>query len=158
MRQFAYALAIGLMAWSAVALGESRAPWGSATAAEVAYEAQKVVYDLTSGDAEDVRSLLDRAAYLYEVTGSDPFDASIVIVVHGDAVASFAIEAFNEHEALMMRARSLTVGAPIEFRLCQAAARRQGFEPDDLHGFVRMVPMADAEIVRLQKQGYAYLR
>lgn len=32
------------------------------------------------------------------------------------------------------------------------------YRPSDVHGFVQMVPMADAEIVRLQKEGYAYMR
>ena len=32
-------------------------------------------------------------------------------------------------------------------------------EPEDIHGFVKLVPMADAEIVRLQREdGYAYMR
>jgi intracellular sulfur oxidation DsrE/DsrF family protein len=59
----------------------------------------------------------------------------------------------------MRRAQSLSVGGVIEYRMCKAAARLQGFQPADIHGFVRMVPMADAEIVRLQQEeGFAYLR
>ncbi|MES1998937.1 MAG: hypothetical protein V4446_06465 [Pseudomonadota bacterium] len=39
-----------------------------------------------------------------------------------------------------------------------ATAKGHGFEPADIHGFVTMVPMADAEIIRLQQAGYAYMR
>jgi hypothetical protein len=43
--------------------------------------------------------------------------------------------------------------------MCRAAAQLQGFKPADIHGFVRMVPMADAEIVRLQQEeDFAYMR
>jgi intracellular sulfur oxidation DsrE/DsrF family protein len=50
------------------------------------------------------------------------------------------------------------VGDVIQIRLCQMAARGQGFEPEDIHGFVDMVPMGDAEIVRLQvEEGHAYM-
>jgi intracellular sulfur oxidation DsrE/DsrF family protein len=42
--------------------------------------------------------------------------------------------------------------------MCLANARLLNYEPSDIHGFVTMVPMADAEIVRLQHEGYAYMR
>jgi intracellular sulfur oxidation DsrE/DsrF family protein len=32
------------------------------------------------------------------------------------------------------------------------------YAPKDIHGFVSMVPMGDAEIIRLQQQGYGYMR
>jgi len=40
-----------------------------------------------------------------------------------------------------------------------AAAKMRGFAPEDFHDFAEVVPMADAEIVRLQQEeGYAYMR
>ena len=63
-----------------------------------------------------------------------------------------------ESPGLMDRVHSLTLAEVIDFRLCRASARIQGYEDDDFPGFVTMVPMADAEIVRLQQEGYAYLR
>jgi intracellular sulfur oxidation DsrE/DsrF family protein len=51
------------------------------------------------------------------------------------------------------------VGNVVEYRICRAAARLQGVQPKDIHGFVKMVPMADAEIARLQQEeGFAYLQ
>ena len=59
----------------------------------------------------------------------------------------------------MQRAKSLTENGNIKFRMCKLAAQGHGFKPKDIHGFVEMVPMADAEIVRLQQdEGYAYMR
>jgi len=35
----------------------------------------------------------------------------------------------------------------------------QALKPEDIHGFVKMVPMADAERISLQQEnGYAYMR
>jgi intracellular sulfur oxidation DsrE/DsrF family protein len=59
----------------------------------------------------------------------------------------------------MQRAQSLTVAGPVEFRMCRVAAKGHGYDPEDIHGFVKLVPMADAEIVKLQQEGgYAYMR
>lgn len=132
-------------------------PWGMAKVLDIEYEPQKVVYDLSSGDRKDLVSVLDRVGYLYKLYGSDPFDSSIVVVIHGGAIPFFAIDEFKKNKGIMQRAQSLTVGTSIEFRMCHAAARLLNYEPNDIHGFVTMVPMADAEIVRLQRDGYAYM-
>ena len=51
------------------------------------------------------------------------------------------------------------MGGTIEIRMCEIAARGHGFDPEDIHGFVQIIPMADAEIVRLQQEeGYAYMQ
>ena len=65
---------------------------------------------------------------------------------------------FAKYKDLMTRAQSLSVGGIIEFRMCRLAAQGQGFKPEDIHGFVTMVPMADAEIIDLQSKSYAYMR
>lgn len=132
-------------------------PWGVAEKSEVTYEPQKVLYDLTTGDKKGLQNILDRVSLLYKLYDSDSLDSSIVVVIHGDAIPFFTT-ANTANLDLMKRAHSLTVGAPIEFRMCQAAAKAMGYKPKDIHGFVKMVPMADAEIVKLQKEGYAYMQ
>lgn len=139
-------------------MADNPAPWGSAEVMEIDYQPQKVLYDLDKGSPEELANILDRVGYLYEITGSDPFEASIIVIIHGDMIPLFAIENGSRYRELMARAQSLTVGNPIEFRMCRAAAQMMDLAPADIHGFVKMVPMADAEIVRLQKQGYAYMR
>lgn len=137
----------------------SVAPWGRASAEQIRYKPHKVLYDVATSGAEEFSRVLDRASYLNNLYGADPFAASIVLVLHGDEIPFFAIENVERYGDLMTRARSLTIGGIIEFRMCQVAARGHGYEPKDIHGFVKVVPMADAEIVRLQKeQGYAYMR
>lgn len=139
-------------------LANEAAPWGHATVTERTYEKQKVVYDLDSGSEAHLELLLDRTAFLRTVNGSDPFDNHIVVVIHGDAIPMFAIKNTEQYLELMKQANSQTLGGSIEFRMCKAAARILGFEAKDIHGFISIVPMADAEIVMLQMEGYAYMR
>lgn len=141
------------------ALGAAEMPWGQASASDARYAPQKVVYDIAVADRARLEGVLDRISYLNNLYGADPFKASIVAVLHGDEIPLFAIANLEENEALMRRVQSLTVAGPIEFRMCMAAAQAHGFEPEEIHGFVEMVPMADAELIELQQEeGYAYMR
>jgi len=139
--------------------GEKGAPWGRASPEEIDYAPQKVLYDVSVSGIDMFSMVLDRVSYLNNLYNANPFEASIVVVLHGDEIPFFAIDNYAEYQELMERARSLTVAGPVEFRVCRIAARAHGLEPDGLHGFVQVVPMADAEIVRLQQEeGYAYMQ
>ncbi len=136
-----------------------QAPWGGAKAQDKEYAPQKVVYDVAVPNRDALEGVLDRVSYLNKVYQANPFETSIVLVLHGGEIPFFAIRHYPEHEALMTRAQSLTVGGTIHIRMCEQAARAHGFKPEDIHGFVEIVPMADAEIVRLQQEeGYVYMR
>lgn len=133
-------------------------PWGRAIAIEKEYSKQKVVYDVAVGSVAAVTSVLDRASFLSQLNGADPFDSKIIIVLHGNEIPFFGIKNTAKYKALMERVQSLSVGGVVEFRMCRVAARGHGFQPEDIHGFVTMVPMADAEIIALQHEGFAYMR
>jgi intracellular sulfur oxidation DsrE/DsrF family protein len=136
------------------------APWGPAARASKAnYAPQKVVYDVAVSDRDALEGVIDRVSYLNNLYGADPFNASIVVILHGDEIPFFAIANFPKNEELVRRAQSLTLAGPIEFRMCTLAAQAHGLKPKDIHGFVKMVPMADAELITLQQEdGYAYMR
>ena len=151
-------LIVAALVLSQPLLAASNAPWGSAKDLDIEYSRQKVVYDTAVSTVAALTSVLDRASYLSVLNGADPFDNKIVIVLHGHEIDYFATKNYPKHKALMERAQSLTVGGIIEFRMCRVAAEGRGYQPKDIHGFVSMVPMGDAEIVRLQHEGYAYMR
>lgn len=134
------------------------APWGHAKAVQQTYAKQKVVYDVTVGTDEKMRGVISRAMLLADLNGSDPFDSKIVILLHGNEIPFFAIKNHAKYRELMQRAQGATLSGVIEFRMCRLAAEFHGFNPEDIHGFITLVPMADAEIVRLQQEGYAYMR
>ena len=139
--------------------GISAAPWGNASVTATEYKPQKVVYDVHGKTVAEVESVLDRASYLSTITGADPFDQSIVLVLHGKELRFFAIRHYEKYKDLMQRAQSLVDSEVLSIRMCKIAAQSQGFSPEDIHGFVEMVPMGDAEIIRLQyEDGYAYMQ
>ena len=140
------------------ALAAPDTPLGQSHAIEKEYSKQKVVYDVTSGSVADITSVLDRVSLLSQLNGADPFENKIVIVLHGKAIPLFARKHLAKYKELMLRAQSLSIGDVIEFRMCGTSARLQGFKPDDFHGFITLVPMADAEIIDLQDQGFAYMQ
>jgi uncharacterized protein len=140
------------------AQAEGNVVWGRASLNDIVYAPQKVVYDVAVPDVETFSRVLDRVSYLNKLYQANPFEESIVLVLHGDEIPFFAIDNYADYRELMERARSLTLAGPVEFRMCRVAAKGHGPEPKDIHGFVRVVPMADAEIVRLQQEeGYVYM-
>jgi len=138
---------------------ELNLPWGGASEIDREYSKQKVVFDTTYGSPDQLTSILDRASFMSKLNGADPFDTKIVIMIHGEAIPFFSSRNFARYKDLMVRSQSLSQGNVVEFRMCKASAQLQGFKPKDIHGFIKMVPMADAEIVRLQQEeGFAYMR
>jgi len=153
------ALLAVLMFISTTVFADNNAPWGHGKLTPTEYKAQKVVYDVTTGKLDIMDHVLDRASHLSKITGADPFDQSIVLVLHGSAVKFFAIENTAKYRKLLTRAESLVSGEVLELKMCKLAAEAQGYEPEDIHGFVELVPMGDAEIIRLQyEEGYAYMQ
>lgn len=122
------------------------------------YAPSKVVYDISNASPELLGHMFDRASLLQNVYQNDVFEASIIFVIHEGAVPLFVKGLKKSGPELMARAKDLTQGEIIQFRLCKASAIMQGYKLDDIESFVTIVPMADAEIAKLQQEGYAYLR
>lgn len=147
------------LAGASLVHADTAAPWGRATPLHTTYAPQKVVYDVSVDSERALGGVLDRLSFLNTLYEANPFDAHIVVVLHGNEIPMFAVKNLGKHRELMARAVSLTRAGPIEFRMCAAAARLHGLAPEDIHGFVKMAPMADAEIIKLQREGgYAYMR
>ena len=133
--------------------------WGGAVVKHVDYKPQKVVYDVNVKTLAAMNGVLDRASFLSKITGADPFDSSIVLVLHGPEIEFFARKNYSKFKELMHRAQSLVEGETLKIRMCKLAAEGQGFKPNQIHGFVKMVSMGDAEIIRLQnEEHHAYMQ
>ncbi|MGD8743597.1 MAG: DsrE family protein [Granulosicoccaceae bacterium] len=152
-------LACLLLPASLALAADDNAPWGRAEVEEIAYAPHKVVYDVAVSSVSAFTNVLDRVSYLNTLYEADPFDSSIVMVLHGNEIPFFAIKNYDKHKELMARAQSLINSGNIRFRMCKLAAQGHGFKPEDIHGFVEVVPMADAEIIRLQQEEHhVYMR
>ncbi|WP_018935639.1 DsrE family protein [Thioalkalivibrio sp. ALJ24] len=141
-----------------VATADDDMPWGSAEVNQKDYEPTRVVYDVAVDSESEMAFVLDRVSMLNNVYEADPFDSHIVLVLHGGEVPFFTRDQFDEREELMRRAESLTRAGNIEIRMCEASAALRGIEPEEIHGFVEIVPMADSEIIQLQQEGYSYMQ
>ena len=141
------------------AFADNTAPWGHGELTATEYKPQKVVYDVTTAELDIMDHVLDRTSYLSTITGVDPFEQSIVLVLHGSAIKFFAIENTGKFKQLLVRAESLVSGEVLKIKMCKLAAEAQGYKPEDIHGFVELVPMGDAEIIRLQyEEDHAYMQ
>ena len=109
--------------WMSFSHAEESAPWGMASLDPIKYKPQKVVYDVAASNIDVFERVLDRVSYLNNIYGADPFDASLVMVLHGDEIPFFAVSNIEKYRDLMQRAQSLTIAGPVEFRMCQVAAR-----------------------------------
>ncbi|WP_018170060.1 DsrE family protein [Thioalkalivibrio sp. ALMg9] len=150
--------AASLLATPLVVGADDNLPWGSAEKMDRQYDPRKVVYDVYTSSPSELEGVLDRVSMLNNIYEADPFESHIVLVLHGAEVPYFTRDEFGEHEELMRRARSLTQAGNIEFRMCEASARLRGIDVEDVHGFVNVVPMADAEIIELQHEGYLLMQ
>lgn len=159
LRALLLLMSLGLAGLPALAAAEEEAPWGRAEAEAIDYSGQKVVFDVAVDSVDRMDAVLNRASFMSQLNGADPFDTSIVLVLHGSEIPFFAVENFEKHEELVRRAQDLTLNGVIEFRMCREAAGFHDYDPDDIHGFVTLVPMAESEIVRLQQEeDHAYLQ
>ena len=148
-----------LFALPAVVFSADNTPWGGAVSQHVDYKPQKVVYDVNVKTLHAMNGVLDRASFLSKITGADPFDSSIVLVLHGAEIPFFARENYEKYKELMHRAQSLVESETLKIKMCKLAAEGHGLKPDQIHGFIKMVPMGDAEIIRLQnEENHAYMQ
>ena len=148
-----------MLTLSGSAIAAEKAPWGGAVAQHIDYKPQKVVYDVHVNTLGAMNSVLDRASYLNKITGADLFESSIVLVLHGSEIPFFARENYSKYKKLVHRAQSLVEAETLKIRMCKLAAEGQGYQPSQIHGFVKIVPMADAEITRLQnEENHSYMQ
>lgn len=102
-------------------------------------------------ELEKWRLLLNNVANLMaEVEGS----LKIVVVANSVAVEEYVAEAFAGNLGKM---ESLAEQG-VQFVACQNALRAHNVEQDGLPQFVQIVPAGVYELVRLQHEGYAYLK
>jgi intracellular sulfur oxidation DsrE/DsrF family protein len=159
MHRIAATAVAALLFLTGSVFADNDAPWGRSKLTDTEYKPQKVVYDVTTGKLEIMDHVLDRGSYLSNVSGADPFEQSIVLVIHGAAIKFFAIENTAQYKAMMQRAESLVSSDVLKIKMCKIAAEAKGYKPEDIHGFVEMVPMGDAEIIRLQyEENHAYMQ
>lgn len=108
-----------------------------------------VVVHLDEGDPGKHEAVLRNIENLLAELGPD---TPIELVLHGPGLA-VALSG-SPHAAGTRR----LIGRGVSVAACGNTMRRQGVTPDRLIGGVSVVPAGIAQIVRRQRQGWAYVR
>jgi intracellular sulfur oxidation DsrE/DsrF family protein len=94
--------------------------------------------------------------YNFVKNTSKALNGKSVVVTHGPELRVFAKENYQKYQGVVDKMAELAQGG-VEFRMCNNAMRAAGFEPEDMHGFITVVPAGFPEIAYLQSQGYQYI-
>jgi uncharacterized protein len=110
----------------------------------------KVVFDLTTDDAQDQTAVL---RWLREVASANP-QAEMEVVMYGRGLALVV----PGRSALTDDAKQ-AIGRPhVSFKVCEIAMRNQKVDKGQLLANVATVPDGIGEIVARQKEGWGYIK
>ena len=153
-------LTIGLFT-AATLFADSDAPYGTSkfeSYGDISTISQlKTVWDFNFVDPMSVGVVFNNVNALIKATTDfgpieiDPF--RIVIVSHGPEIVVWAKQNYPKYKELVDRAASLAKQG-VRIEICRNAAAAQGFKPEDLHGFVTVVPAGPYALAYWQAKGY----
>lgn len=118
----------------------------------------KTVWDFNFVDPKSVGVVFNNVNALIKATADfgpveiDPL--KIVIVSHGPEIVVWAKQNYSKYKEIVDRAASLAKQG-VRFEICRNAAAAQGFKPEDLHGFVTVVPAGPYALAYWQAKGYS---
>jgi hypothetical protein len=115
----------------------------------------KVYLQISPQGQDDLEALF--RALEDSVAAGEPQAEPVIIVLHGPEALPFIRRHYVQNlqnRSLVDRAAKLMAFNRIELRMCETWMRKNGFDKDDLLPFVDTVPLAPAEVERLEKEGY----
>lgn len=115
------------------------------------HKAHRVVFEVTSTDAQAWQSVLNNVENVKKALGSDATD--IRVVAHGGGLGML----LKADTALAGRIASLT-GPRVQFVACENTMKRRNVTKEDLLPSAGTVDSGVAEVVRLQEGGWSYLK
>ena len=139
----------------------AEAPYGTAKFSAYAdidsVKQLKTVWDFNFTDPKAVGVVFNNVNALMRATSEfgpheiDPL--KIVVVSHGPELVVFAKQNYAKYKDIVDRAASMAKQG-VRFEICRNAAAAQGFAPEDLHGFVNVVPAGPYALGYWQAKGY----
>lgn len=126
-------------------------PYGKAGTNMHAYPKLDAVFDVNYDDPQQLNTL-----YFFVRNTSRALGGKVVVVTHGPELRAFARENYEKYQGIIDRMAELA-NEGVEFRMCNNAMKAAGYEAEDMHGFVTIVPAGFPEVAYLQSQGYQYV-
>lgn len=130
---------------------EEFAPYGTAKVDMHKYPKLNAVFDV---NYEDPNKLNILNVFLQKTSAA--LKGKMVVVTHGPELRVFAKENYEKYQGIVDKMSALAEQG-VEFRMCNNAMRAAGFKPEDMHGFITVVPGGFPEIAYLQSKGYKYI-
>ena len=156
------AVALSLVATGSALAQSADAPYGSAKFTPYAdidtVKQLKVVWDFNFVDPKSVGMVFNNLNALLRATAEfgpheiDPI--KVVIVSHGPEVVVFDKKNYGKYKEIVDRAASFATQG-VRFEVCRNAAAAQGIAPEDLHGFITVVPAGPHALAYYQAKGYS---
>lgn len=142
---------MGMLTFSAAAANDVAAPYGTATVKTRPIPVLNTVFDVSYDDPQKLDLLYDFVRNTRQVTRG-----KVVIVTHGPELRAFAKENYTKFQAIVDKMAALA-NEGVKFYMCRNAMKMAGYRPEDMHGFITVVPSGFAEIAYLEYQGYQYI-
>ena len=144
--------------------GDAEPPYGRARAESYAdidsVKQLKAVYEFFFTDPGSVETVLNSVKALMIATGEygpNEFDPlKVVIVSHGPELVIWDRRNYAKYKDLVDRAASL-VEQGVRIEVCRNAAAALGLKPDDLYGFLHVIPSGPYALTYWQNKGYALI-
>lgn len=142
---------MGMLTFNAAASNGATSPYGTASAKTRPMPVLNTVFDVSYDDPKKLELLYDFVRNTRQVTRG-----KVVIVTHGPELKAFAKENYKEFQVIVDKMADLA-NKGVKFYMCRNAMKMAGYRPEDMHGFITVVPSGFAEIAYLEYQGYQYI-
>jgi intracellular sulfur oxidation DsrE/DsrF family protein len=133
------------------ALASEFSPYGTAKVDMHAMPVTDTVFDVNYEDPQALNTLYNFVRNTQRVT-----KGKVVVVSHGPELRAFAKENYLKYQSAMDKMAELAKEG-VEFKMCFNAMKAAGFAPEDMHGFVTVVPAGFPEVAYWQGKGYKYI-
>jgi intracellular sulfur oxidation DsrE/DsrF family protein len=147
---------------SSIQAADKNAPYGTAKFSSYpdidSIKQLKVVWDFNFVDPKAVGGVFNNVNALLKATSEfgpkeiDPI--KVVIVSHGPEIVVWDKRNYAKYKDIVDRAAGLAAQG-VRFEVCRNAAKAEGLSPEDLHGFITVVPAGPYALAYWQAKGYS---
>ena len=145
------AAAVSIFTLLEVQAADVFSPYGTAKVDMHKMPVTDVVFDVNYEDPQKLNSL-----YNFIKNTKKETKGKVVVVTHGPELRAFAKENYQKYQGAVDKMAELAKDG-VEFKMCNNAMRAAGFVPEDMHGFITVVPAGFPEVAYYQGKGYKYI-
>lgn len=130
---------------------EAFAPYGTAKVDMHKMPVTDTVFDVNYDDPQKLNLLYNYIKNTQKIT-----QGKVVVVTHGPELRAFAKENYDKYQGVVDKMAELAKDG-VEFKMCNNAMHAAGYNAEDMHGFITVVPAGFPEIAYWEGRGYKYL-